>query len=77
MRSLTGLTQGRVLDIGSGYGFFRVALRDAGYEQEGLEVSAFARAVAESSTGSTLIRGSSTITGPIGGGASTRRRCST
>ena len=48
MRSLTGLTQGRVLDIGSGYGFFRVALRDAGYEQEGLEVSAFARAVAES-----------------------------
>jgi 2-polyprenyl-3-methyl-5-hydroxy-6-metoxy-1,4-benzoquinol methylase len=51
MRSLTGLTEGRVLDIGSGYGFFRVALRDAGYEQEGLEVSAFARAVAQSSYG--------------------------
>jgi SAM-dependent methyltransferase len=49
MTAATGLTAGRVLDVGSGYGFFRVALRDAGFEQEGLEVSAFARAVAEAS----------------------------
>jgi 2-polyprenyl-3-methyl-5-hydroxy-6-metoxy-1,4-benzoquinol methylase len=51
MRDITGLREGRVLDIGSGYGFFRVALRDAGFEQDGLEVSAFARAVARSSYG--------------------------
>jgi len=51
MRAATHLERGRVLDIGSGYGFFRVALRDAGYEDEGLEVSAFARAVARSSYG--------------------------
>jgi 2-polyprenyl-3-methyl-5-hydroxy-6-metoxy-1,4-benzoquinol methylase len=49
MREITGLREGRVFDIGSGYGFFRVALRDAGFEQDGLEVSAFARAVARSS----------------------------
>ena len=49
LETVTGLREGRVLDIGSGYGFFRVALRDAGFEQEGLEVSSFARAVAASS----------------------------
>jgi 2-polyprenyl-3-methyl-5-hydroxy-6-metoxy-1,4-benzoquinol methylase len=49
LQAITGLRAGRVLDIGSGYGFFRVALRDAGFEQEGLEVSAFARTVAQSS----------------------------
>jgi 2-polyprenyl-3-methyl-5-hydroxy-6-metoxy-1,4-benzoquinol methylase len=49
MIDITGLEKGRVLDIGSGYGFFRVALREAGFADEGLEVSAFARAVAESS----------------------------
>jgi 2-polyprenyl-3-methyl-5-hydroxy-6-metoxy-1,4-benzoquinol methylase len=53
MRDATGLERGRVLDIGCGYGFFRVALRDAGFEQEGLEISAFARALAESSYGLT------------------------
>ena len=51
MQTITGLTGGRVLDVGSGYGFFRVALRDAGFDQDGLEVSAFARAVATSSYG--------------------------
>ncbi|MET0601049.1 MAG: class I SAM-dependent methyltransferase [Baekduia sp.] len=51
MAALTGLTSGRVLDIGCGYGYFRVALERAGYEHEGLEVSAFARAVARSSYG--------------------------
>ena len=47
----TGLTHGRVLDIGSGYGLFRAALRNAGYEDEGVEVSAFARSKALSSYG--------------------------
>ncbi|MDX6715011.1 MAG: hypothetical protein QOH30_1569 [Baekduia sp.] len=51
MRELTGLSGGRVLDIGCGYGYFRVALAEAGYEHEGLEVSAFARAVARDSYG--------------------------
>jgi SAM-dependent methyltransferase len=51
MATLTGLTAGRVLDIGCGYGYFRVALEAAGYEHEGLEVSAFARAVARAQYG--------------------------
>jgi 2-polyprenyl-3-methyl-5-hydroxy-6-metoxy-1,4-benzoquinol methylase len=46
MRERTGVQTGRVLDVGSGYGFFRVALGAAGYEHDGLEVSEFARAVA-------------------------------
>lgn len=51
MRAATGLERGRVLDIGSGYGFFRVALREAGFEEAGLEISSFARALARSSYG--------------------------
>jgi len=51
MRERTGIGAGRVLDIGSGYGFFRVALEEAGYHHEGLEVSSFARAVAQTSYG--------------------------
>jgi SAM-dependent methyltransferase len=51
LRAQTGLTEGRVLDIGCGYGYFRVALERAGYEHEGLEVSAHARAVARASYG--------------------------
>lgn len=46
MRSATGLKSGLVLDIGSGYGYFRAALEDAGYAHEGLEVSAHGRAQA-------------------------------
>ena len=34
----------RVLDVGSGYGYFRRALQDAGVENHGLEVSARTRA---------------------------------
>jgi 2-polyprenyl-3-methyl-5-hydroxy-6-metoxy-1,4-benzoquinol methylase len=49
MRERTGLMRGRVLDIGSGYGYFRVALAEAGYDHDGLEVSTFARSVAEAS----------------------------
>jgi 2-polyprenyl-3-methyl-5-hydroxy-6-metoxy-1,4-benzoquinol methylase len=51
MRERTGLMGGRVLDIGSGYGFFRVALGAAGYDHDGLEVSEFARSVASTSYG--------------------------
>jgi len=51
MRELTGIASGRVLDIGCGYGYFRVALAQAGYEHDGLEVSAFARAVAKETYG--------------------------
>jgi 2-polyprenyl-3-methyl-5-hydroxy-6-metoxy-1,4-benzoquinol methylase len=51
MRERTGLLSGRVLDIGSGYGFFRVALGEAGYDHDGLEVSGFARSVASASYG--------------------------
>jgi 2-polyprenyl-3-methyl-5-hydroxy-6-metoxy-1,4-benzoquinol methylase len=36
----------RALDVGSGYGFFRRALDEAGVENQGLEISAHARAVA-------------------------------
>jgi SAM-dependent methyltransferase len=41
-----GVVGGRVLDVGSGYGFFRKALSDAGYEHAGIEISAHARRVA-------------------------------
>lgn len=51
MRERTGLMTGSVLDIGSGYGFFRVALGEAGYDHDGVEVSEHARLVASSSYG--------------------------
>jgi 2-polyprenyl-3-methyl-5-hydroxy-6-metoxy-1,4-benzoquinol methylase len=47
----TGLTSGRVLDLGCGYGYFRVALAEAGFDHEGLEISEFARRVAFDSYG--------------------------
>jgi 2-polyprenyl-3-methyl-5-hydroxy-6-metoxy-1,4-benzoquinol methylase len=51
LRARTGVRAGRVLDVGSGYGFFRVALGAAGYEHDGLEVSRFARHVAHEQYG--------------------------
>jgi 2-polyprenyl-3-methyl-5-hydroxy-6-metoxy-1,4-benzoquinol methylase len=51
LRERTGIQKGRVLDIGSGYGFFRVALGEAGFEHDGVEVSEFARKVAAESYG--------------------------
>jgi SAM-dependent methyltransferase len=39
LADLHGADLGRVLDVGSGYGFFRRALADAGIAHEGLEVS--------------------------------------
>jgi SAM-dependent methyltransferase len=41
-----GVVGGRVLDVGSGYGFFRRALADAGYQHAGIEISTHARRVA-------------------------------
>lgn len=57
MREITGVNSGRVLDIGSGYGFFRVALGRAGYEHDGVEISEFARRVASDSYGMTTFGG--------------------
>lgn len=53
-----GVEQGRVLDIGSGYGFFVEALEKAGYEPHGLELSPHAVATArERTTGAIEIGG--------------------
>ena len=57
MRERVGVGAGRVLDIGSGYGFFRVALGEAGYEHDGLEVSEFARRIASCEYGLTTYSG--------------------
>lgn len=54
----TGLKTGRVLDVGSGYGFFRKALDDAGFAHDGLEVSAHARQAARSLFGFDTFPGS-------------------
>lgn len=51
LRNATTLTAGRVLDVGSGYGYFRVALREAGFDDEGLEVSLHARTVGREAFG--------------------------
>jgi SAM-dependent methyltransferase len=57
MQERTGLGSGQVLDIGSGYGYFRVALGNAGYVHDGLEVSHFAREVASREYGLTTYGG--------------------
>jgi SAM-dependent methyltransferase len=57
MRAATNSTSGRVLDVGSGYGFFRVALEKAGYEHEGVEISEHARRVAREQYGFTTFAG--------------------
>ncbi len=43
IRDATGVSRGRCLDVGSGYGFFRKALDDEGWEHDGLELSEHAR----------------------------------
>jgi len=51
MQEHAHLDTGRVLDIGSGYGYFRVALGDAGYDHDGLEISKFAREISSRTYG--------------------------
>jgi SAM-dependent methyltransferase len=53
-----GVTEGRVLDVGSGYGFFLAALGQAGYEAVGLELSAHAVATARERTKAEIVTGS-------------------
>jgi 2-polyprenyl-3-methyl-5-hydroxy-6-metoxy-1,4-benzoquinol methylase len=47
MTEITKLSTGNVLDIGSGYGYFRKALHDAKYNHDGIEISSFAVDVAK------------------------------
>ena len=53
LEAATGLTSGRVLDVGCGYGYFLKALDDRGFLHEGLEVSEFGRRYAEQAYGFT------------------------
>jgi 2-polyprenyl-3-methyl-5-hydroxy-6-metoxy-1,4-benzoquinol methylase len=43
LQRVTGLSAGRALDVGSGYGYFRKALDDAGFAHDGIELSPYAR----------------------------------
>ncbi len=50
-----GIGAGRVLDTGSGYGFFLAALRDSGYTAVGLELALHAAAVARRERGVAVV----------------------
>jgi SAM-dependent methyltransferase len=50
-----GVPAGRVLDVGSGFGFFLRALEEAGYEPYGLEVSEYARDRAREYTSAPIV----------------------
>lgn len=52
-----GVDHGRVLDVGSGYGFFLEALERAGYEPHGLELSPQAVAAARQRTSAPIATG--------------------
>lgn len=43
--NITKLSNGNVLDIGSGYGYFRKSLQDRGFNHDGLEISKHARKI--------------------------------
>lgn len=47
LSNVTGLQNGKILDLGSGYGYFRKALDDAGFEHEGVEISKHANEIAK------------------------------
>ena len=57
LQSVSGITSGRVLDLGSGYGYFRAALAAEGFEHAGIEISHHARQVAERLYGFTTMSG--------------------
>jgi 2-polyprenyl-3-methyl-5-hydroxy-6-metoxy-1,4-benzoquinol methylase len=46
LRERFGLVEGVALDVGSSYGYFRVALEEAGFDHYGIEVSEYASSVA-------------------------------
>jgi 2-polyprenyl-3-methyl-5-hydroxy-6-metoxy-1,4-benzoquinol methylase len=50
-----GIPSGRVLDVGSGFGFFLRALDEAGYEPYGMEVSEYARRQAREYTSAPIV----------------------
>lgn len=52
-----GIESGRVLDVGSGFGFFLEALEKAGYEPYGLELSPQAAAAARTRTTAQIVTG--------------------
>lgn len=52
-----GVESGRVLDVGSGFGFFLEALEKAGYEPYGLELSPQAAAAARTRTTAQVVTG--------------------
>jgi SAM-dependent methyltransferase len=52
-----GVESGRVLDVGSGFGFFLEALESAGYEPYGLELSPHAAAAARTRTTAPIATG--------------------
>jgi len=53
-----GIERGRVLDVGAGFGFWMEALRDGGYEPEGMELSAEAAEQARARTAAAVAVGS-------------------
>jgi len=57
LSAVSGVTSGRALDLGSGYGYFRAALAAAAFAHEGIEISAHARQVAEKLYGFSTMSG--------------------
>jgi 2-polyprenyl-3-methyl-5-hydroxy-6-metoxy-1,4-benzoquinol methylase len=53
-----GVASGRVLDLGAGYGFWLEAMARAGYDPEGVELSAAAAEVARQRSGAPVVTGS-------------------
>ncbi len=47
LSSITGLQAGYILDVGSGYGYFRKAADDAGFKHEGIEISKHANKISK------------------------------
>jgi 2-polyprenyl-3-methyl-5-hydroxy-6-metoxy-1,4-benzoquinol methylase len=60
-----GVPDGRVLDIGSGFGFFLRALEESAYEPYGLEVSEYARERAREHTSAPIVTQSADDTLPF------------
>lgn len=54
----SGIARGKVLDVGSGFGFFLEALERAGYQPVGLELSAHAVEIAHGRTKAEIATGS-------------------